>query len=308
MILIAFSAKQLGLDPVILAMTRAIGKTRRDVVTQNIDLDQVAFDQSVYSDQFEAIIIFDAIEWYLENRIKLQGRPWVCSISTCFDSLMPFMTVNVPDVGIDCFFTNCKTFFDQVSQVAISHLYNKPVAALEAAAFDPLIGAVLPNIADRDFCLIVRAFKHFEKLGRDNQFRVSLPDCEKMPLPLGLPESAVIRAASFGDTARHLRSFSHLILCPRITDYRAGVVPEELRQAIHHKIPVLCLQHPILQPIGSMVTPMASTLAEFDALLTQVTDGKAPVKVTLDKPVSPSVEEFTFLVLEAFERSKHAST
>lgn len=299
-ILMAYSSKQLGCDPVVEQLYRHLQSLKHEVYVADIEL--VQDNAATVQQHYDFILLMDALDWYIQNRIKLIGRPKVCMWSTCFETLMPLLVHNVTTLGIDSFITNCPTFFDQISKVMPTTFSHKPVLASPAYSTFSMIGAVLPNVADRDFSMLARTWDIVKKQGKKDRFLLALPVNETKRLPPAFTGLNIVRYSGFQEASALLDSLGVTVLCPRITDYRAGIFPPEILFAAKHKAQPLLIHHQNLTPLEGFISPIAKSLKEFDELVvdalkrTQVVD----TRVVPDR-FAPTVESFASILTKVME-------
>lgn len=239
-------------------------------------------------DAVERIILFDCIGDYLENRLFVRGRPWVCAISTVFaDLYSTYRTgLSVDEMNIHLILSNCKTFVDNskgLAKFAYPLWYAKreyfPSKELDIRA---LFSCNVPNIEDRDWSLVDHIQKYLEKrglppvlIGRSSVFSSDFDSITTGKNPLNLFESPSFVSGYFE------------IIAPRITDYRAGVIPHEILAHLGFRRRVIAMRHQVLEPISDYIYNFAS-LTALDAALSTWTKGD--FKSTADRP--PLAKEF----------------
>jgi len=224
-------------------------------------------------DVIDKILLFDCIGDYLENRLFVKGRPWVCAISTVFaDLYSTYRTgLSVDEMNIHLIFSNCKTFVDNskgLAKFAYPLWYAKreffPSKELDAVD-RALFSCNVPNIEDRDWSLVAYIQKYLEKRGLPPVLigRSSVSDFDSITTgknPLNLFESPSFVPGYFE------------IIAPRITDYRAGVIPHEILAHLGFRRRVIAIRHQVLEPIFDYIHPFAS-LTALDAALGAWTKG-----------------------------------
>ena len=43
---------------------------------------------------YDAILVLDSLNWFMQNRLSIPGRPWVCAASFCFEDLKHLIELN----------------------------------------------------------------------------------------------------------------------------------------------------------------------------------------------------------------------
>ena len=109
-ILFVYSVLQTGFDPVIPALIQElqIGNTVTYQSAENDVATSCVCD--ICQEEYDAVILVDALRWYLKNRLKLVGRPWVCLVSFSFETLTPYIRIPSADSGVNAIFSNCPVF------------------------------------------------------------------------------------------------------------------------------------------------------------------------------------------------------
>ena len=283
-----------------------------------LDVDAHAFDVAAgaydpeTSDAASGIILLDATEYFLANRLKLSGRAWVCLCSWCYDSIYPIgkSLLPVTELGVHAVVSNCKVFIEQVSTMVPPmfcwHPYEPALwqAKPTANTIIPAIGAVLPNVADRDFCLLERARSVLASLGAENRLLVALQrekDLDSLP-------GSLKRVAASGQPVMAFQELLAVVPAPRLTDYRTGVVPPELCLATALGIPVVGIQHPAIEPLSKYQGTLCRSLTAFDELIAALADGK-PVPMSKPVPAGALVSDmaaFARQVVTMYEGWRHA--
>lgn len=195
----------------------------------------------------DVVILWCAVRWWKRVKTQIGGRPWVCAISWCFDDLIDMTTPGMGqvDAGIHNVICNCKQYVTQASAAFSASFALAPVFDIPNQKPPRyLFGTVLPNIKDRDFSqlLLTQRFieKHYGKDEVNKKMLVVVKPGETMRLPEEL-DAAICPLSD--DSYGMMRYF---IPVPRITDYRGGVMPPELLQAVHCGAIPLMIRHPAI--------------------------------------------------------------
>lgn len=243
--LMFYSTRHLGYPPAAAIRLQERGAWLSDSKIMKIVLEHEG-------DKVDRIILWDCIEDYLANRLHVKGRPWVCAISTVFaDLYSTYRTgLSADEMNIHFILSNCQTFVNNSKGLAKfmnpvwysehDSDYNAPEHPNPACLFS----CNVPNIEDRDWSLVnyiseqcIRNGKHPVIVGR------SLDHMGGNKLPgqstnfLGLEERSTFVPGYFE------------VIAPRITDYRAGVIPYEIMFHLNHGRRVVAAKHQVLEPI-----------------------------------------------------------
>lgn len=233
----------------------------------------------------EIIILFDCIEDYLANRLHVRGRPWVCAVSTVFaDLYSTYRTgLSADEMNIHLILSNCQTFVDNSKGLA---KFLNPIWHLEITDPFPvpdhnpicMFSCNVPNIEDRDWSLVKYISERTEKnrlppviIGRNLGSGQEIPSVRGNPL--GLEERSTFVPGHFE------------VIAPRITDYRAGVIPYEIMVHLQFGRRVLACKHQILEPVLPYLHIFES-LKELDLLLR---DSAQLLKSRDERPYLPAV-------------------
>jgi len=261
---------------------------------------------SDFSESAKALVLLDAVEFYTKNRLRLNGRAWTCACAWCYDSIHPFKTAALPpsEVGVHAVFSNCASFVKELPAMipaAFCWKPQRPTPPKKPFPRSGRIGAVLPNVADRDFCLLERARSIAESVGKPASFTVYLPAFATISdLPVSLAKHAVVGdSESFG-----LDRLDAVIPAPRLTDYRHGIVPPELLQALLYGKPVLAIYHPALDAVVPHAHFLLRSLSAFDEAVAAALELKDLPRLDPDdenvrKDLNTTPERFVDLVMTA---------
>lgn len=294
-VLVVYSSSQNGYDPVVPSLCNFF-----DGVPLNVDF----FDASVLEKSYDMVLIIDCVDWYMGNRLKLQGRPWICLAAFQFATLTTFLVNNVPDSGIDFFISNCKTFIDQVSNTLPALFSYKPVVRRKLFGSDrQLIGTILSNVEDRDFSMLARAYAQISRVtDAAKRFAIFLPDTNKMALPAVFKSANVVVYDSDNLYWHHASTLRAAVLTPRVTDYRSGILPPELISWQEMGIEVTGIHHQAISRLDQLMN-MPRTLTDFDTHIDEILNGSDSFTSQLPPELRPSVADFGKLILDA----KHAA-
>lgn len=258
--------------------------------------------------EFDIIVPFESTtEYYIDNRRKFAGRPWVITAIYRGNDLIRC---------INRFGHNPSEWGVHAVMVSSSH-YVSAMPALANAVFcwrpevkdDPigepfekrgfLLGSVVDNVYDQDFCLAARVGKRFED--KYVLFVRSQEDVEA--LPKAVRGHAVIHTETPG-----YERFSFYIPTPSVTDYRCGMLPYETIQSVIHGCWPLLISHPVLKPLDAIIGCYPS-LSGFDSMLDSAEQlreagGRLMNREDCDQFTS-TPKEFVRRVLIAYSRSNH---
>lgn len=290
-VLVIHSSSQNGYDPVIPALCAFFG----DSASFDVDRD----DLSLLEKPYDMVVIIDCADWYMGNRMKLVGRPWICLVAFQFATLMTFMVNNVPDSGIDFFLSNCSTFVTQVATTIPAKFSYKPVVRRKLFGSDrKLIGTILSNVEDRDFAMLARAYARIKNAGAEKRFAIFLPNTNKMALPPALKDANVQTYDSHNLYWHHASTLRAAILTPRITDYRSGILPPELIAWQEMGIEPTGIYHQALSALEKELM-LPRSLTDFDSHIDALLSDEPLVCSPFPAEFKPSVAEFGKLILDA---------
>lgn len=263
---------------------------------------------------FDVIVLLDALKAYFRHRLEFKGRPWVCLYSMCGSTMAQFRMRKADESGIRAIISNCANAVQQLNNVVPSLFFWPAVPTSGVRSADAPVGCVLPNVEDRDFCLMDAAAKVYGE--EFNQQRA------KRKLSLFLPaiiSSALTDTAGLSSnlmTFCEMHNFSsvydesaawdlrYYIPAPRLTDYRLGVVPPDILRACAYGIKPLLIYHKVLEPLQPYVTMYTSWDAYTAALRELFTTGEvAAAKVPrLPDNLIPLVGELASAIATAYHR------
>lgn len=237
------------------------------------------FPTSLTEEVFGAVILWCSIRWWKENRIKIKGRPWVCAISWCFDDLMDVTTPGMGqiDAGVHCIITNCMEYVRQSSAAFETHFSLKPLeVAKPVGLFDKAtFGTVLPNVKDRDFSQLIYTRSYLlAKLGEDyvnDHFLIRSLKTDDMRVPSVLYPYVSENECGFS-------GIRYFIPAPRITDYRGGVFPPEIYEALARGCTPLLIKHPVLDRQTMGITTAYSNLYDYNSALDRAITGNLVIQ------------------------------
>lgn len=249
----------------------------------------------------DILLVLNALEYYMANRLSIPGRPWICAASFCYADLYTLYRGNVrlSDTGINAILTNCAPYVEQASSIVPTKLCYSPVLPMifdELKAKPQTIGTFLPNVQDRDFsflCWIYEKLKQREMEDRFVIFKHFYPGdaddrMHQLPGNLNYTETFDLELPAI------------YIPAPRITDYRAGVLPVELIQAWYSGCRPLVPFHPNIAPLKLR---LYGSLTEIEHELDKFAAGEDLDPIgTPDKQFCPSVSDFVKEVMQARER------
>lgn len=241
-----------------------------------------------------------ALKWYTDMRIRIPGRPMFCALSWSAADLFNLVTPvdGLLDSGLHAIFTNCEEFVKQ-STAALPVTYQmKPLSPpLPRDADMATFGTVLPNVADRDFSQLIYTNKFLRPHGSGVTIFIRKDEHKR------LPEDLSNFCTRVDDIERAYRQVKYFIPAPRITDYRAGLFPPEVTQAIKYGCLPLIIHHPILEQ-NHGVTPMFNSLTKYDMALKLAFQGNAPVSVRVPATDADTHFNLATRVTQAYRRFK----
>jgi hypothetical protein len=311
-VLVAYSKNFLGHDGILVEILEELALSKFDdthtsVSAVNVDDDDAA---AALQNDYGAIILIDAVDWYTLNRLKIVGQPWICVVSFSFASLTSLIRTAMSDTGINTIFSNSTVFINRCGPTVPVMFSWKPIhKPVQSLNPELKIGCVLPNIEDRDFCLLDLVYKELKKLGKEDLFAIYLDKNAKGSLPLDLQNSGritVYDSALGADQAYFNLEF--YIPAPRITDYRVGMIPPEYIRAMHFGCKPLLLWHPALQPLTGYVTPILSSIKEYKEAIIEAATSKKDVIVKLPENFILSTEKFSKGIVASYQRWKTNAT
>jgi len=303
---LVYSESQLGFDPAVQEFLEALFSNYHfKSVSEVIKAD----DGKGIIEACDVIILIDSLEWYLANKLKIKGRPWVCMLSFCFEPNITLMTNPINETGIAVVISSCAHFVNQVSHVLPAMFAWRPVPSnASPSKFEPeIIGCVLPNTFDRDFCLLDMAAKIKDSLCSETKFEIFAREDDKYKLPASL--EIYRHTYPPGEEAKAYQSIKFYIPAPRITDYRVGIVPPEIIRACTYGCQPLLIYHPALAPLQACVNPMFTSIKDYKARLNEVFTWKPGEKLnivstSIPKEMKPTAESLVNTVALAHQRWK----
>jgi hypothetical protein len=246
----------------------------------------------------DILLVLNALEYYMANRLSIPGRPWICAASFCYADLYTLYRGNVrlADTGINSILTNCAPYVEQASSVVPAKLCYSPVLPIAFTNKASTIGTFLPNVQDRDFSFLCWIYEKLKQRGMEDRFVI---------FKQRYPGDAADRMHQLPGNLNSIETFDVqlpdiYIPVPRITDYRAGVLPTELIQAWHSGCRPLVPFHPNIAPLKLR---LYGSLTEIEHELDKLEAGRDLDPVgTPDKQFCPSVSDFVEEVMQARER------
>jgi len=245
----------------------------------------------------DVILLIDALGYYLEHRFDMPSRAWVCAACFSFADLYSMYQggFRVDEVGVDTILTNCASFVEKAPAGIHTRFQYRPAYIdtdeVPGPGTKPVVGTLLPNIADRDFSLL-------DWIARNKpaelDFKVYTHRYSKERLPGSLSDYG------FTYNSETLADITHFVSAPRITDYRGGVVPPELLQAWSAGAKPIAMFHQVLQPSKVPVFTSLSALRERLSRISRGEDhGQDPRP---ERELCPPMSDFIGEVLAARER------
>jgi hypothetical protein len=253
------------------------------------------------------IILIDCITEYLSNRLNVIGRPWVCALSSVFADLYSLYRTGLvfAEMNIHHIVSNCQVFVDKFPE--FSQFSYRPVLPAHSPIPDPRLpwtlanpqaeegeikafGCWVPNVEDRDWCLVYMA-----KGIVPGDVGVFVDSAAKR-LPQGLEDSTV-------GTGKKGRWMVY-VPAPRITDYRAGVIPYEILEQLSRGTPVLTIDHQILKPVKPYIYA-AQNMKEFAEFFNQAVQDPAGFRAgrpKLPPEFAPTVDDVRQIMEKAFHK------
>jgi len=245
----------------------------------------------------DMLLLVDAIESYMSWRFAVPGRPWICAASFSYADLYTLYRggVRLNETGINYVLTNCASYVERSTATMPAKLCYRPMTEKGGRhAGLPTVGAVLPNVKDRDFSLLLWVREKLIQRGMQSRFKVFLHADAEGRLP------GKLQFETYTDERRPYGDIDVYVPVPRITDYRSGVIPAEFIQAWHAGCRPLAVFHPNLEPLG---IPLYGSLLEIEQDLDKLAEGE---DLTPYGPPSeefcPSMETFVTEVMQGRER------
>jgi hypothetical protein len=297
-VLLVYSTKNMGYDPVIPALRDRLGG--HNVVIG--DMDDRGFKIERDPTEYDLVITMDASLWYFRNRLAIRGRFMTCLASFCMGDLYHVLQQeDLAGLGVNVVFTNSYAFSQQIKP-GIPVIYTwKPVVPVPS---DPKadksfpFGTIIPNIADRDFSLVSVVAKWVKANGKGISFPIFIPESERARLPVSLEEFRVpVGSSQLFTCWTYLKNF---VPATRITDYRGGVIPVELLQAAISGVPPVVISHPIVAPLGGTIEPLYSSMTQLRSALPKGLEGRPMAEIRLKPEFLPSAEQFINQVIMTF--------
>ena len=310
-LLLCYSSKQMGQDPavpVLCACLRSAFDGKEDSDAYLLDVDINDLPAAVCADKaLDVIVVWNCLEWFMENRLRINSRTWNCAIMTTGHELVPFVQMDMAafDTGLNLILSNCSEFvkrmmagipvaFSWKAESQLSATPNDEVARTRKTRF----GCVIPNVSDRDFSQLAWTHDVLSELGQD--LVIYLPGSEKMALP-----SSLTTSVCWVDDYTLFSMFwrvQYYVPAFRITDYRFGIMPSELTQAMHCGCIPLLVSHPHLEQLGSSVTPQFVSLEDYREGLKRIVQGEPVVTLNKCSQFSISPDELSAKVHSAYVR------
>lgn len=302
-ILVLHSSQQMGPDPVVGAICQEFsGQAGNKVVAVDVDDDVRPVSQT----EFNLVVILSALDWFLRERLAIGGRFTACAASFGLDDFLSLMRVNLQlhELGLKAVYSNCAQGVRQVTAAVPVKFVYKPVTVLKPPPLTPanppvVFGTVLPNVADRDFSQ-VKWTRDFVKKNNGSDFKIYISKSEKMRLPADLEECAV-RVTD--NVFQYFGAVKYFVPAPRITDYRAGVIPPEIIQAMASGSKPLLIGHPNIRLLEKDIEPLSLSLGEYGALLLSLIKGTSEVRSTAGIDYMTTPRSFCESILMAYHRA-----
>ena len=307
-ILFAYDPEQSGQDEDLFTalrteLSRCLSKTEQvEVLAWPVSADTPA-----PPDEFQGVILYNALPWYLKRRLLLKGRFSTLSCSFCFADLIPLLRMSIPaqDLGLSAVFTNCTEVIRQLAPTINGKFLHKPTycRSEDGAVRTIHFGTVLHNVQDRDFSQLALTGKVLKELGET--LVVFTP--EKLDHPLPVFEGEIRGLKDVTDGYYDLQYFIPAI---RITDIRGNIAySSELREALLAGCLPLCLSHPVITK-DLPVTPVFPSVTSYTDALARAAAGETVVQVTTDLASIPQVSPARFAseMAAAFRRIKTNAT
>jgi hypothetical protein len=263
--------------------------------------------------EYDIILVYNALEDYLANRFRVQGRPWVASLSFHFEDTHAFYTNSVPvhDMGIDAVFTNCKPFVERGAPfMPVKFMwpptgYFSPIKPLPDA--EARVGAYVSSVEDRDFSLLEKCFEIMAEAGHHDMKLFLHADVDSTSLPKSrFAEECTIVTVNSMVNAR-MRAY---IPTPRVSDILMGVVDEEMILALALGFWPVWVKHRKFEHLQSQMQPIVDSMARLRTLLLAACDSKPnplfthePTLIEIGKPDM----ELIHAIKMAYRRKKGAA-
>lgn len=309
-ILLVRTSAQSGYEPLSAQLAREL-KQIQYMAAEVTEIEAAAGVTDALNYQYDCIILLDSLKFYLDNRLSVKGRPWVCLASFCFEPMVSLLTTPINETGVHVVFSNCAPFVAQISHVLPTMYFWKPVLPAAPEVHGTRVGCVLPNIADRDFCLLQLAADIFEAEKADTNRLVIYTRCNdtfKLPERLRRYEEEYQADLETNALAEYeiFRKIKHFIPAPRITDYRVGIVPAEIiKAAVYNCEPVL-VGHPALKPLEKYITPIFDSLKAYKAKLIEIAKEtpSSQISVNIPEGMRPTVGDLARAISLSHQRWK----
>jgi hypothetical protein len=272
-----------------------------------------AAPDSVFGSEWDIILLLNALDWYVGHRLRIKGRPWVCAAAWVFDGIRPVTRFQMADIGVRQLFVNMPGVLEEFGTAFPARFTWPPLPSrTHVRRSGPLrtaatVGTVVPNIADRDFVLLEEVRRIAEQLGIDSgRFQIHVPygtDPRQLPGRLG-EHVNLITPDGFNEAAAY-GSLDWYVPAPRITDYRAGILPYELIRAVAAGCLPLMIEHPVYEPLEAAYPSFRS----FDRWKTAVESafrfGKDELTSPIREELVPTPAQFIREVLAAHRGDEH---
>jgi len=297
-VLIVYSTKNMGYDPVIPALCARLAGYTVDVG----DMDDRGFKIEHNPREYDLVLTLDASLWYFRNRLAINGRFMTCLASFCMGDLYHVLQQeDLAGLGVCAVFTNSYAFSQQIKPgIPVVYTWKPVVPVLPDANAEKSFpfGTIIPNIADRDFSLVAVVAQWVKANGNGISFPIFVPDSERTRLPASLEEFRVpVGPSQLFTCWTYLKNY---VPATRITDYRGGIIPVELVQAAVSGVPPVVISHPIVAPLGGTIEPLYSSMMQLRAALSAGLAGKRMAEIRLKSELLPSAEQFMGQVMMAF--------
>ncbi len=304
-LLIAYSDEQWGYDDALSAFIKALNQVPAFIgphTTLALAVDRETLPSDV---SFDAVICVNALSWYIENRIKLKGRPWVGIVSFAMQDLHEFVRniSSAHDMGIGAMFTNCQTFVKQCSAVWPVAFMRRPsltlIPELRCTKTRPTkFGTVLPNVLDRDFSQLALTIRYLQELKEGWQLSTFVREDDMHKLPDAVrPNRVALR-----DIDDAYSSIEYFIPAPRITDLRVGLPAYEVIEAIAHGCAPLLFTNPRVNELDRYVSPHFTSLSSYKDAIKSILGGAVMVDTSSVTHLLPPPQLCATQVWSAFVR------
>ncbi len=241
---------------------------------------------TITDQEFDVIVLWCAVKWWKENKTRIKGRPWICAASWCFDDTTHLTTPGMGqvDAGVHFVITNCLEYVQQSGAAFSTYYALKPLYLSHPSTVAlSLFGTVLPNIKDRDFSQLIYTRSYLLAM-RDEKYVNENLAIRRTDAAMRVPE--ILEPYVKTGPLHRLSGFSgikYFIPAPRITDYRGGVFPPEIYEAVAYEATPLVIKHPVLER-QTLSIPLYRNLTEYNAALDLAIEDKLTITRTDNYP------------------------